>query len=70
MKLPLHLLVLDMIGCILIGLGMAMHIANVDLLPEHLRFEQDGIVYILVGAACMIPAVIFIIKGLRNRHKF
>ncbi|WP_049722729.1 DUF1418 family protein [Gilvimarinus polysaccharolyticus] len=69
MKLPLHLLILDMIGCLFIGLGMTMHFADVDLLPANLRFENDGIVYILIGVACMIPAIIFMINGLRNRHR-
>ncbi|MBU2885476.1 DUF1418 family protein [Gilvimarinus agarilyticus] len=67
MKLPIHLLVLDFIGCILIGLGMAMHFANIDLLPESLRFEKDGLVFIVVGVALMLPAILHLLQGLRKR---
>ncbi|UTF59601.1 DUF1418 family protein [Gilvimarinus sp. DA14] len=67
MKLPIHLAVLDFFACILIGLGMAMHFANIDFLPESMRFEKDGLVFIVVGIALMLPAVLYILRGLRKR---
>ncbi|MDO3383295.1 DUF1418 family protein [Gilvimarinus algae] len=67
MKLPIHLLVLDMLGCVLIGLGMAMQFAGLSILPEHLRFENDALVYIVVGVALMLPAVLYILGRLRRQ---
>lgn len=69
MKLPLHLLLLDMLGCVLIGGAMAMQLGNVDLLPAQYRFENDAMIYIFIGVACMIPAVIYILNGIRNRNR-
>ncbi|MDO3386834.1 DUF1418 family protein [Gilvimarinus sp. SDUM040013] len=69
MKLPIHLLLLDFLGCVLIGGAMAMHLGDVPLLPEQYRFDNDTIIYLLLGVACMMPAVIFILNGIRNRHK-
>ncbi|WP_020207838.1 DUF1418 family protein [Gilvimarinus chinensis] len=66
MKLPIHLAVLDFIGCILVGLGMAMEFAEVNFLPEAMQFEKDGVVFIVVGIALLLPAVIYILRGLRQ----
>lgn len=65
--LPLPLMLLDFFGVLLVGLGMAMHFAELELLPPEWRFEQDSLVLILVGFALMLPAVIHLLKSVRNR---
>lgn len=67
MKLPIHILILDLLGCVLVGLGMAIAFANVNFLPASMRFENDGEVYIAVGVALTLPAVLFIARNLRKR---
>lgn len=65
--LPLPLLVLDILGCLLIGLGMAMHFTQAEILPGHLRFANDGIIYIVIGAGVMLPAIIHLLNRARKR---
>lgn len=66
MKLPIPLLLLDLIGCILIGLGMAMHLAGIEPLPAGLCFEKDAQVFIGLGVVLMLPALLFMLRGLRK----
>ena len=60
--LPINLLVLDIIGSILIGLGVAKYFGNVDVLPEKFQFENYWVVLILVGALLMFPMLLHYIK--------
>ena len=67
-KLPLPLLLLDVIGCILLGLGFAIQFAEASFLPDHLRFESDGIVYIIIGVGCMLPMASFLLKQISRKR--
>lgn len=66
-RLPLPFILLDFLGVLLVGLGMAMHFAEVDILPARWRFAQDGLVLIVVGFALMLPAIVHLLKHIRQR---
>jgi len=54
---PIPILVLDVIGAVLAGLGLAELTADVGFVPEPLRFANFELVMIVVGFALMIPMV-------------
>lgn len=63
---PPALLILDIIGTVLLGLGLAKYFANVDVIPASLRFEGYGPVMIGIGAALMLPFMVHVIKKAKN----
>ena len=69
LPLPLPLIVLDIIGSVLIGVGLALMLTDTKLLPAHLRFEHDGLIYIILGAAAMLPAVNCLLNLARKKQQ-
>ncbi|KRT54170.1 DUF1418 family protein [endosymbiont of Ridgeia piscesae] len=61
-KLPPQLLLLDMLGAILMGVGLADWLANTSLVPESMRFENYDIVMVVVGGLMMLPPLIYIVR--------
>lgn len=61
-RLPLSLLVSDIIGTGLIALGLAAQFGNVHILPPQLQFENYAAVFIVVGIILSIPSVIHILR--------
>ncbi|MDH3515096.1 MAG: DUF1418 family protein [Gammaproteobacteria bacterium] len=62
MTLPPMLLILDVIGGVLLGLGLAKLFADVDILPASWRFENYEYVMIGVGAALILPLIVHVVK--------
>ncbi len=62
-KLPPGLLILDGVGALLLGLGLAEWLTRTELLPAALRFPYHEAVLILVGAAMMAPAIRFLVRA-------
>ena len=60
--IPLSLLILDLFGLAIVGLGVAEQVGKVHFLPELLRFNGAGLVMMLVGVACMLPLVLRLLK--------
>jgi hypothetical protein len=67
--LPMRLLVLDLFGAVLLGIGAARHFAGVELLPEELRFEGYAMTFIIGGMLLMAPLVFHLIGVLRARQE-
>ncbi len=66
-KLRFDLLVLDGIGAVLVGLGMAKMFAGVDVLPAALQFDETGWVMIALGVLLMLPFVLNFLAQIRAR---
>lgn len=66
---PPKLLMLDLVGATIAGFGLAKLFANVDVIPESLRFENYGVVFIVAGFALMLPAMAHIIRTARDRSE-
>lgn len=65
MKLPLHLVVLDGIGAILLGLGLAKMLAGLDIVPASWLFDTQGWTLIIAGAVLMLPMVLHVVVSAR-----
>lgn len=55
--IPTQLLVLDAVGCVLLGLGLAKQLRGVDLIPIEFQFQDYGLAFIAGGIALMVPAL-------------
>ncbi len=66
-KIPLGLLVLDGLGTLLIGLGLAKMFANIDIVPASLQFDQHGWSLIILGGLLMLPFMFNIFAQIRSR---
>ncbi len=52
---PLSLLVLDMIGLAIVGLGVAEQLGRIEIIPPSWRFTGSGLMLMLFGLVCMLP---------------
>ena len=59
--LPIHLLILDVIGTMLVGLGLLELFSDSSFLPEALTFAGHETAFIGVGLLLMAPLVLHII---------
>ena len=66
-KLPLSLIALDVIGAILVGLGMAKMFAGIDLLPAVFQLDEKGWTFIVVGALFMLPLMLHFFVKMREQ---
>jgi hypothetical protein len=64
--LPVHLLVLDLIGALLVGLGLFEQFSGSSLLPEALRDPGLPWVMIACGVLLMVPLVVHFIALARR----
>jgi hypothetical protein len=60
--IPFSLLILDLFGLAVVGLGIAEQVGKVHFLPELLRFNGAGLVMMLLGVVCMLPLVLRLLK--------
>lgn len=66
---PLSLIVLDMIGAALIGVGLFEWNAGPEFMPLAWRFEHYPIVMIGLGFALMLPLFFFFIRKIRRQRE-
>jgi hypothetical protein len=66
LTIPPRLLMLDVVGVILAGLGLAERFAGTDLVPAELRFADYDIVMIVVGVLMMVPLGRYVLKAARG----
>jgi hypothetical protein len=57
LSVPVGVLVLDIVGAVLAGLGLAELTAQVGFVPASLRFPGFEIIMIVVGFALMVPMI-------------
>lgn len=67
MKLPLHLVLLEGVGAIVLGLGLAKLLAGVDILPAEWLLDTQGWTLIIAGIALMLPMMVHLIVTLRAK---
>jgi len=64
-KPSLPFLVLEIVGTIVLGLGVAETFAKTNLVPPQWRFEHYGAYIIAVGCLLNLPHLIMVIKNSR-----
>ncbi|MEM1413191.1 MAG: DUF1418 family protein [Pseudomonadota bacterium] len=67
LPIPLHLIVLDTIGMVLVGIGLYELFSDAGLVPENLRFEGFETVFISVGLLLMAPLVVHLVRKVTTR---
>ncbi len=66
---PPKLLVLDGLGVILLGIGLAKFLAGVDIIPEGLRFDNYDVFFMVGGAAMMFPAMAHLFGKIKQQNR-
>ena len=66
-KLPLSVIALDVIGTMLVGLGMAKMFAGLDLLPAAFQLAEKGWTFIIIGALLMLPLMLHLFVKAREQ---
>ncbi|WP_341503702.1 hypothetical protein [Gallaecimonas sp. GXIMD4217] len=61
-KLPLPIIIIDMVGVLLLGLGLAERFGQLELVPPSLRFAQYDLVLMVLGGLMMLPVLIWTLK--------
>lgn len=56
-RIPLSLIVLDVIGAAAAGIGLASYFGGIELVPAPFRFAHYDAVLIVAGMALMMPLV-------------
>ncbi|MDD2833334.1 MAG: DUF1418 family protein [Methylotenera sp.] len=67
--IPFSLIMLDVMGVLLLALGVAKHFTAVDIIPEHYQFESYGLVFIFVGVVLMLPMLLHVLNWIRANKK-
>ena len=66
-SIPSNLLVLDILGVILLGVGIAKVFAGIDINPVSFRFDDYGLAFIVAGVALMLRYAVHVIRKSRTR---
>jgi hypothetical protein len=66
-KPSLGLVVLDAIGAVLLGLGLAKMFAGLDILPASLMVDNTGTTFVIVGILLMLPMLIQLFVYIRTQ---
>ena len=67
--IPPKLLILDAIGMVLLGLGLAKYFADIDVIPANLRFDNYDVAFIVAGITMALPALIHAINKSIKRNR-
>ncbi|PKO44615.1 MAG: hypothetical protein CVU29_09510 [Betaproteobacteria bacterium HGW-Betaproteobacteria-22] len=68
-RIPFSLIMLDVIGVLLLTLGVLKHFAAVDIIPEHFQFESYGLVFIFAGAVLILPMLLHVVSRIKASQK-
>ena len=61
-KLPIHMIVLDLLGAMLAALGLVEWFTGLSFVPEQFKFEYYYIAMIVIGVILMIPMHLHIFR--------
>lgn len=66
LAIPFKLIVMDALGAVLLGLGVAEMFAGTNLVPKAWQFENYPLMMIIFGIALMLPIVTYMLSGRKN----
>ncbi len=71
MKIPVLVLILDLIGLLLIALGLFELFSSSSILPPFAQFRGSSLVLLLIGALMVVPMIVVMVRqiALRNRDQ-
>jgi hypothetical protein len=65
-KPSLSLVLLDIIGTLLLGIGLAKKFVGLDFLPAGFAFDQTGWIRIIAGIVLMLPMLFLLFAHVRT----
>ena len=68
-RIPLYLILLDIAGFAVIGLGFAQQLGRVDLLPSSWNQSWAGVMLMALGLAFMLPLLFYIKKAVKHARR-
>ena len=66
-KPSLSRIMLDAIGAIFVGLGLAKMFAGLDLLPVVFQWDEKGWAFIIIGVMLMLPMLVQLFVKMREQ---
>ena len=66
-KMPIHLIILDLLGAVLAALGLVEWFTDLSFTPEQFKFEYYYIAMVICGVLMMIPLHIHIFRLAMNK---
>ena len=66
-KPPLRLVLVDTIGAIFVGLGVAKMFTGLNILPAAIQFDEKGWTLIVIGILFMLPLLLHIFVKMREQ---
>ncbi len=66
-KPSFSLIVLDAIGAVFVGLGVAKMFAGLDLLPVVFQWDEKGWTLIITGVMFMLPMMVHLFVKMREQ---
>jgi len=66
-KISFPFLILEGLGSALFGLGMAKMVADIDVLPVSLQFDETGWTMIILGVLLMLPFLFHFLSQIRSQ---
>ena len=61
-KMPIHLIILDLLGAVLAALGLVEWFTDLSFTPEQFKFEYYYIAMVICGVLMMIPMHVHIFR--------
>ena len=61
-RIPMRFIILDAIGAVLLGLGVAELFAGTNLVPKPWQFPNYAVFMVIFGIAFMLPMVTYILS--------
>ncbi len=68
-KLPIPLLILDMIGVLLFAIGLSDWLGNSNFVPKNLQYQDYEKTMVVLGVLFMVPFILHMIKSVLNNSK-
>lgn len=66
---PLWLLLLDLFGLVIVGLGAAQQMGRLQIIPPSWKIPDPGVVLMALGVACMLPLVFHILQVVKKARQ-
>ena len=67
-KIPIHMIVLDLLGAILAALGLLEWFTDLSFIPDQFKFEYYYIALLICGVLMMVPMHVHIFKTAMGRN--
>ena len=68
-SIPARLIILDVIGMLLLTIGLIEGVAKIDVLPDDMRFQGYETAFIVAGFLLMAPLLVHVVAMVIRRAR-